>query len=129
MTATPCNPHDYLSTAERYYHAMLAQDFETMAGYLHERVQLIGPLAQLQGRTAVVQAAKNFAGMLQDIHIRSRFANGDQIMFAYDMILPEPIGPFRAAVRMVFTDQLISTIELFYDAQPFAHKKNDIFEG
>ena len=50
-------------------------------------------------------------------------------MFAYYMVAPKPIGKFRAAVMMEFTDQLISKIELFYDASPFQEKKSEIFEG
>jgi hypothetical protein len=49
-------------------------------------------------------------------------------MFAYDMVVPAPIGKFRAAVLMEFTESLISKIELFYDASPFQEKKNEIFE-
>ncbi len=48
-------------------------------------------------------------------------------MFAYDIIVPAPIGKFRAAAFMEFTDRLISKIELFYDASPFEEKKSEIF--
>lgn len=123
------NTTDNLSLAESYYNAMLAKDFEKMAGYLHNNVHFIGPLAEMNGKDNVVAAAQNFGGMLHDIKIRSRFAGGNQIMFAYDMVLPEPIGSFRAAVMMEFTDQLISKIELFYDASPFQEKKSEIFEA
>ncbi len=122
------NTTDNLSLASSYYNAMLAKDFDTMAGYLHDNVHFIGPLAEMHGKDAVVTAAKNFGGILQDIQIRSRFAAGDQIMFAYDMVVPAPIGKFRAAVLMECTDRLISKIELFYDASPFQEKKSEIFE-
>ena len=120
---------DNLNLAESYYNAMLAKDFDKMADYLHNNVHFIGPLAEMHGKDAVVSAAKNFGGILQDIQIRSRFAAGNQIMFAYDMVVPAPIGKFRAAVLMEFTDRLISKIELFYDASPFQEKKSEIFEG
>lgn len=123
------NTTDNLNLAENYYNAMLAKDFDKMANYLHNNVQFIGPLAEMQGKDAVVTAAKNFAGILQDIQIRSRFASHDQIMFAYDMVVPAPIGKFRAAVLMEFTEQQISKIELFYDASPFQEKKSEIFEN
>jgi len=122
------NTTDNLTIAESYYNAMLAKDFDKMASYLHDNVHFIGPLAEMHGKNAVVTAAKNFGGILQDIQIRSRFADGDQIMFAYDMVVPAPIGEFRAAVLMEFTDRLISKIELFYDASPFQEKKSEIFE-
>ena len=123
------NTTDNLSLAENYYNAMLAKDFDKMANYLHNNVQFIGPLAEMQGKEQIVTAAKNFGGILQDIQIRSRFAAGDQIMLAYDMVVPAPIGKFRAAVLMEFTDRLISKIELFYDASPFQEKKSEIFEN
>lgn len=123
------NTTDNLSLAESYYNAMLAKDFDKMANYLHNNVQFIGPLAEMQGKEQIVTAAKNFGGILQDIQIRSRFASHDQIMLAYDMVVPAPIGKFRAAVLMEFTDGFISKIELFYDASPFQEKKSEIFDN
>jgi len=123
------NTTDNLNLAENYYNAMLAKDFDKMANYLHNNVQFIGPLAEMKGKDNLVAAAKNFGGMLHDIQIRSRFTAGNQIMFAYDMVVPAPIGKFRAAVLMEFTDRLISKIELFYDASPFQEKKSEIFEN
>ena len=123
------NTTDNLNLAENYYNAMLAKDFDKMASYLHYNVHFIGPLVEMHGKDAVVTAAKNFGGILQDIQIRSRFAYGDQIMFAYDMVVPAPIGKFRAAVLMEFKGRLISKIELFYDASPFQEKKSEIFEN
>ena len=113
------NTTDNFNLAESYYNAMLAKDFDKMADYLHNNVQFIGPLAEMHGKDAVVTAAKNFGGILQDLQIRSRFASHDQIMLAYDMVVPAPIGKFRAAALMEFTDRLISKIELFYDGRPF----------
>lgn len=122
------NTTDNLNFAENYYNAMLAKDFDKMANYLHNNVHFIGPLAEMHGKDAVVTAAKNFGGILQDIQIRSRFAAGDQIMLAYNMVVPAQIGKFRAAVLMEFKGRLISKIELFYDASPFQEKKSEIFE-
>ena len=127
MNTTNSESDNNLKSAENYYNAMLAKDFDKMTSYLHDNVHFIGPLAEMQGKDAVVTAVKNFGGILQDIQIRSRFAAGDQIMFAYDMVVPAPIGKFRAAVLMEFTDRLISKIELFYDASPFEEKKSEIF--
>jgi len=50
-------------------------------------------------------------------------------VFAYDVVVPAPIGKFRAAVLMEFKGRRISKIELFYDASPFQEKKSEIFEG
>ena len=119
MNTTNSESDNNLKVAENYYNSMLSKDFDKIASYLHDNVHFTGPLAEMHGKEAVVSAAKNFGGILQDIQIRSRFSSGNQIMFAYDMIVPAPIGKFRAAVLMEFTDRLISKIELFYDASPF----------
>ncbi len=49
-------------------------------------------------------------------------------MLAYDFMFPAPIGTLRSAVLMDFSNQLISKIELFYDARPFVEKRDEIFE-
>ncbi len=108
-----------LKSAENYYNAILAKDFDKMASFLHDEIHFIAPLAEMHGKEAVVLAAKNLSGILQDIHIRSRLAHQNQIMFAYDFIFPAPVGKLRAAVLMEFTEQLISKIELFYDGRSF----------
>lgn len=127
MDTSVFESNDNLAIAESYYNAMLAKDFDKMAGYLHDKVHFIGPLAEMHGKDAVVEAAKNFGEILQDIQIKSRFASGNQIMLAYDMVIPAPIGKFSASVRMEFTEQCISKIEVFYDASLFQEKQNEIF--
>lgn len=116
-----------LKAALSYYGAMQAKDFDTMASYLGEEICLISPLAQINGKEDVLTAAKNFGGMLIDIQISSKFSDNNQVMLAYDMIVPEPIGQFRAAALMDFKNGKITKIELFYDARPFEIKKDNIF--
>lgn len=128
MNTRPFTMNDNLEAAENYYQAMLAHDFETMASYLHDNVHLISPLAELDGKEAVVAAAKNLSQLLRDIQFRAKFAAHDQIMFAYDFMFSAPIGTLRSAVLMTFADHCIVKIELFYDARPFVQKKNEIFE-
>lgn len=129
MNTTVFDSHSNLVIAESYYNAMLAKDFDKMASYLHDNVHFLGPLGEMQGKDAVLSAAKNIGGILQEIQIRSRFAAGDEIMFAYDMIIPAPIGKFRASVLMGFTERSISKIELFYDPRPFLEMKSEIFDN
>ena len=116
-----------LKAALSYYNAMLVKDFDTMASYLSYDICLSSPLAEINGKEAVLTAAKNFGWMLKAIHIRSKFSDNDQVMLAYDMIVPEPIGKFRAAALMDFENNKITRIELFYDARAFEVKKDDIF--
>lgn len=126
------NTHEHnshLTTTEMYYQHMLHKDFATMAACLHPEVHFISPLAELSGKTAVVEAAKNLSAILSDIHIRAKFSYDNQVMLAYDFMFPEPIGKLRAAGLITFTHQLITKIELFYDGRPFEDKKHQIFSS
>ncbi len=107
---------------------MKNKDFDTMASYLSNGVCLISPLARIEGKEEVLTAAKNFGGMLKDIRIRSSFPSHLQVMLAYDMVVPEPIGRFPAAALMDFKNGRISRIELFYDPRPFEEKKIMVIE-
>lgn len=127
MNTTTYESGSNLANAESYYREMLAKNFDAMAKRLHPNVHFIGPLAEMSGRDAVVEAATNLSGLLTDIEIRAKFSSGDQIMFVYDFMFPKPIGKLRASVLMDFDDGLISRIELFYDGRPFEEKKDEIF--
>ncbi len=125
MNTMNCKSYSNLNIAENYYRAMLEKNFDTMSNYLCQDVHFLGPLAEIRGRDEVVSSAKNLSQILGDIDIRAKFALGNQIMFAYDFMFPAPIGKLKAAVLMEFKNQLISKIELFYDARPFEKKKTE----
>lgn len=108
-----------LAVAENYYNQMLQKNFVSMGECLHPDVHFIGPLAEMFGKSAVVEAAKNLSRILVDIEIRAKFCSKNHIMLAYDFMFSEPIGKLRAAVLMEFKNQLISKIELFFDGRPF----------
>ena len=120
--------HTYITLAERYYQAILKKEFAEVADCLADNVCLISPLAQIEGKEAVLAAAKGLSTILLDIHFRAQFSGDQQIMFAYDFIFAEPIGLLRSAVLMKFVDQKIAHIELFYDSKPFTEKKSEIFK-
>ncbi len=129
MNTTAYKNDSNLAIAETYYDEMLQKNFNAMKKCLHHDVHFISPLTEIHGQDAVVEAAKNLSKILINIKIRSKFDSGNQIMFAYDFLFPEPIGKLRAAVLMDFTNKLISKIELFYDGRPFTEKKNEIFSN
>ncbi len=103
---------------EEYYKAGLKQNFTEMAKFLHPEVQFSAPLAQLNGREAVVEAAKGFFGFLKSIDFRSSFSSDNEAMLIYDAFFPEPIGRFPAALFVTFEDGLMRKMELFYDPRP-----------
>lgn len=110
---------NHIATAEAYYEAISNKDLNGVAKTLHPQVELFGPLATLNGKQSVVDAAKGYMSFVRTISVKTRFSAGQQVMLTYDADFGEPIGLCRTAVLMTFADGLIQRIELFFDASPF----------
>ncbi|MEI8295388.1 MAG: nuclear transport factor 2 family protein [Alphaproteobacteria bacterium] len=117
-------PESGLASVEAYYQAMHNKSISGMAEYLHPDVRFVGPLAQISGKEAVLEAVERLMPFFSTITIRAKFGSTDQTMVAYDLNCSEPIGILRVAALMKFDDGLISRIELFFDARPFEKKKD-----
>lgn len=112
-----------LSIAEAYYGALGEKDIGATEKYLDVHVQCVGPLVKVVGKENVIEANKKFISLFKTLKIRSSFASHDQAMIVYDLECETPINSFSAAALLTFKDNLISKIELFYDARPFDIKK------
>jgi len=121
------NVEKNIASAVAYYQAMHNKDLAVMEKSLHPDVHLIGPLAELTGKEAVLNSVKHFLSLFKTLTIRARCGDGDQVMLAYDLECPAPIGRFRGAALLTFKDGLIRHYELFYDARPFEKKRDEIF--
>jgi hypothetical protein len=105
--------------AEAYYKAFNEKDPAGIAKQLHPEVQLIGPMGELSGREAVIEAAKRLLGVMKNIKIRSKFSSGEQVVLVYDLYYGEAGAICPSAVLMNFKDGLIIRTELFFDPRPF----------
>lgn len=108
-----------LDIAESYYKALGNKDEVEMQKYLHPDIHFVGPLADMKGKDLVLTSATKMFSFFKTLKIRAKFSSSDQVMIVYDLECPAPVGLFRAAALMNFQDDLISRIELFYDARPF----------
>ena len=103
------------------------KDLSVLEKYLHPEVRLIGPMADIIGKDAVLNSVKNFLAIFNRLTIRAQCGNKDKVMVAYDLDCPPPIGLFRGAALLTFQEGLIIGYELFYDARAFEKKKDEIF--
>lgn len=108
-----------LHSAIAYYQAMNNKDLAIIETYLHPEVLLISPFAEVAGKVPVLEAVKSFLGAFDTLTMRACCANNDQVMLAYDVDCPAPLGIIRGAVLLHFQEDLILRYELFYDARPF----------
>ena len=116
-----------MMVAEAYYAAMNEKDVESMEKRLHPDIQFIGPMAEIQGKKAVLEAIKGFTAAFKTLTVRAKFHSEDQVMLAIDTEFPAPIGNHRTASLLTIQDGLIAEIELFYDTQFIESKKDEIF--
>jgi hypothetical protein len=108
-----------ITNAVAYYQAMNHKDLSSMEKYLHPQVRFIGPLSEMTGKEAVLHSLKFLLPAFNKLTIRAQFGAAEQVMLAYDIEFPDPIGISRAAVLLTFQDDLIIRYELFFDARPF----------
>jgi hypothetical protein len=116
-----------LHTALAYYQAMNDKNLDEVAKYLHPEVTLLSPLAEVLGKEAALQAAKGFCSFMKKITIRAQLSSQDQVMLAFDIDFPAPIGAVRSAVLMSFKNGLISRNEMFYDPRALESNQGRIF--
>ena len=86
---------DNINIAGLYYEAMNNKDLNKIALYLHPKVKFLGPLAELDGKDAVLESAKGFLGIVDSVKTRVKFASGNQVMLAYDLNCVSPIGTIQ----------------------------------
>ncbi len=106
-------------TARAYYEAFARKDVADIARRLHPDVRFTGPLAELTGREAVVEAAGRLLVRSEGLRIRASFGGGGEAVVVYDLSFPDPIGVCRTAALLAIEQGLITRIELFYDGRPF----------
>jgi hypothetical protein len=112
--------------AEAYYTSMGEKNIAAMEKYMHPNIQLISPLAKLQGKEAYLEALKNFTSFFKTLTIRATFGEGDQAVIVCDVDCPEPIGKVPTAVLLTLQEGLITRIELFHDTNPFNKIKDEL---
>lgn len=114
---------DTKTVAVAYYTALGKKDMEAVKKYLHPNVQFADPQERVEGREAVLKAAKGFSAIFKALTIRAKFGSEDQAMIVYDVEIPGLDKDLRAASLLSFQNNLISNIELIYDMRCLMEKK------
>jgi hypothetical protein len=103
--------------AELYYIAMNDKDLDKASSYFHEKITLKTPMTTLSSKKEVAEAARNFSKIFESLTVREVVGNGDRVVVIYD--LKTSIGVISTASLISCKNELILSIELFYDTRPF----------
>jgi ketosteroid isomerase-like protein len=109
-----------LTLAESYLAAWQKKDLEGIGKHLHPDVHFKAPMSETTGKQAFLAASQRIFPILLSLAVRYSFASGDRVVAIYDFNCAAPIGVCRTAELITFQDGLISDVELFFDARPFA---------
>ena len=102
--------------AVAYYQAMQDKNISFIEKHVNPDIQFISPIAETKGKTAYLEAVKKFIAVFNKLTIRAQLDAPDQATLIYDVDFPAPIGHIRTAALMTFKDNLVTRIELFFDA-------------
>lgn len=127
MDTTSLRSNKNIDAVLNYYNAMLEKNFDKMAGFLHDDVEFVGPLSQMQGKASVVLAVQNLSKILDDIQVRVCWSQKNQVMIVYDFIFSKLELNLRSSGLIDVAERKITKIELFYDGRPFENNSNQIF--
>lgn len=112
-----------LAKAQAYYKAISEKNHEVAIKYLHNEILFKSPLMTFEGKEQMQEAIKNFFNLFNKLTVREFFESKDKVMLAYDLECPSPFHHIPTAVLLTFKDDLISGVELFFDARVFEQKK------
>lgn len=102
-----------------YYTAMGQKNVAAMAQYLDKNVQLVGPLGTRSGKEAVLEVVEKHVAFFHALTIHVVVAEHEHVMLTMDMDFPAPVHTLQTAVHLTLHNELITNIELFFDASKF----------
>jgi hypothetical protein len=103
---------------EAYCRAAETKEASHVAPYLHPDLRFSGPLAKNEGKETYLKKLDEFLSLCKKISIRAKCYGPNQLMLVYEVEFSETLVCPTAAY-VTFKDDLVSTIELFFDARPF----------
>ena len=105
------------ATGIAYYIALGEKNIQKVSHYLHPNIEFTDPQETVQGKEAVLNAAKGFSEIFNALTIRSHFGSENQAVIIYEVEIPGLTKKLEAASLLSFSEGLISKIQLFYDTK------------
>jgi ketosteroid isomerase-like protein len=110
--------------AEDFFGAWTSKDFTRARALLHDNLSFRGPIDTFDAADAYLQALQGLSQIVTGAEQRKVFVDGDDVCIVYDLnTAPVPSAPTAEWYHV--RDGRIASIEVFFDARPFA----PLFEG
>jgi ketosteroid isomerase-like protein len=115
---------DAARVAEDFFAAWTGKDFDGARALLHDDLEFRGPIDSFDDADAYMRAIQGLSQIVTGADKRKVFVDGDDVCVIYDLkTAPVPSAPTAEWYRV--RDGRIASIQVFFDARPFA----PLFEG
>jgi len=115
---------DAARVAEDFFAAWTGKDFNRARMLLHDDLSFQGPIDTFDDADAYMRAIQGLSQIVTGAEKRKVFVDGDAVCVIYDLkTAPVPSAPTAEWYRV--RDGRIASIQVFFDARPFA----PLFEG
>jgi ketosteroid isomerase-like protein len=115
---------DAAQVAEDFFAAWTGKDFDRARTLLHDDLAFTGPIDTFDDADAYLRAIRGLSQIVTGAVRRKVFVDGDDVCVIYDLKTgPVPSAPTAEWYRV--RDGRIASIQVFFDARPFA----PLFEG
>jgi ketosteroid isomerase-like protein len=115
---------DAARVAEDFFAAWTGKDFDRARSLLHDDLSFRGPIDSFDDADAYMGAIRGLSQIVTGADKRKVFVDGDDVCVIYDLETgPVPSAPTAEWYRV--RDGRIASIQVFFDARPFA----PLFEG
>jgi hypothetical protein len=107
------------SVVEQYHQAWRDHDYSRARALLHDDLSFSGPFDTFERADDFIEAIKALAPIVEDVHMRRLFADGDDVCLIFDMVTTgagtQPIAEWYSV-----QDGRIASVRVIFDARPFA---------
>jgi ketosteroid isomerase-like protein len=107
------------SVIERYHDAWKNHDYEHARALLHDDLSFRGPFDTFERADDFIETIKGLAPIVEDVHVRRRFADGDDVCLIFDMVTAGA-GTRPIAEWYSVRGGRIASLRVIFDARPFA---------
>ena len=108
------------ATAEAYFEAWRAKDFDAARGLLHDDLSFQGPFDTFSSADDLINAITQLGGLVRALEVRNVLVDGQDVCIIYDLIPVKDAPNVGMAELYRVIDDKISAIRVIFDTGAFS---------
>jgi ketosteroid isomerase-like protein len=110
---------DAAQVAEAFFDAFAAKDAGAARELLHDDLHFVGPIDEFHDADSYLRSIQQLGQIVTGVDRRKLFVDGDDVCLIYDLHT-RPVPDSRVAEWYTVRDGKIASIQVVFDARPFA---------